>query len=112
MPENNNTSRQEERRLELRALIKAAVGDDVRLYFQPPSNIDMVFPCVVYIRKDVLSERAGNKRYVSHESYDVTYISENSDNDILFKLLDIPMSEFDRRFVSDNLYHDVINIHI
>ena len=114
MSENNKTqmSPQEEKRLALRALIQTAVGTEVKLYFQPGTNLEMEYPCILYMRKDVMSERANNRRYATHDTYDVKYISASSDNDVIYKLLDIPMSEFDRRFVSDNLYHDVIIIHI
>lgn len=80
-------------------------------YYQPPENIKMKYPCVVYEKRKPSEYHADNRRYVSWPSFTITAISRDPDDRISEKLLTLPYCAFDRRFVSDNLYHDVYTIY-
>ena len=77
------------------------------VYFQPPANVQMVYPCVVYQRDNARTIFAGNAPYRYTQRYQITIISLNPDNDILDQVAKLPMCEYQRYFSADNLNHDV-----
>lgn len=97
-------------RQELQAKLEALLGND-HVYFQPPENVVMQYPAIVYNRDLVRSEHADNAPYRHTKRYMVTYIDRNPDSDIPDKLLTMPMSTFVRHFTASNLNHDIINIY-
>lgn len=82
-----------------------------QVYYNPPENIKMSYPAIVYTKDKIKSLYANDNKYLKHTSYSITVISNTPDNPIIERILDIPLTEFDRSFVSDNLYHDVITIY-
>lgn len=77
------------------------------VYFQPPSNIHMNYPCIVYYANPVYSFHADNTRYLVWYEYKVQIIAHDPD----FQLFDtFPdnfsfCSESGSRFAKDNLNH-------
>lgn len=80
--------------------------DMPNVYFQPPTNVRMEYPCVVYSRRDMPKEHADNIGYIQTLVYDVTLIYKDPDSELPGKLIQMPKSYFDRHFVNENLYHD------
>lgn len=95
-------------RLQLQALLESF---GIKVYFQPPSNLQMEYPCIVYQRDDVDTKFAGNAPYSRTKRYQVTHISRNPDSDVPDKIAALPMCTFNRFFVADNLNHDVFSLH-
>lgn len=96
-------------RLDLQELLEEKLGNN-RVYFQPPSSL--VYPCIIYEKKDYDVLNADDRKYFMKARYTITLIGKSADNDtVCKKLLDIPYCSFDRRFISDNLYHDVFNLY-
>jgi hypothetical protein len=91
-------------RLRLNEILKAICPN---VYFQPPENIQMQYPCIVYQREDVDIDRANNLPYRDHKRYSVTVIDRNPDSDIPDKMLDFPMCSFNRFYTANGLNHDV-----
>lgn len=81
------------------------------VYFQPPSNVEMVYPAIVYRREPGSQTYANNGPYNFTAKYDVTLITRNPDDDIFRKLSNTWLSRHDRFFVADNLNHDVFTIY-
>lgn len=79
------------------------------VYFQPPSNIQMTYPCIVYERDTGDTQFADNNPYIFKLRYQITVIDRNPDSPIPAKIAELPMCTMDRHFVSDNLHHDVFN---
>ena len=79
------------------------------VYFQPPSNIQMKYPCIVYERDTGDTQFADNNPYIFKLRYQITVIDRNPDSLIPAKVAELPMCTMDRHFVSDNLHHDVFN---
>lgn len=79
------------------------------VYFQPPSNIQMKYPCIVYERGTGDTQFADNNPYIFKFRYQITVIDWNPDSPIPEKVAELPMCTMDRHFVSDNLHHDVFN---
>lgn len=81
-----------------------------RVYFQPPPNVQMVYPAIVYSRDDADVDYASNGPYRSHKRYQVTVIDRDPDSEIPDKISTLPLCAFDRHFKEDDLNHDVFNI--
>ncbi len=97
------------KRLQLQALLEALLGSR-NVYFQPPTNLQMQFPCLVYKRDFAETEFADNKPYRYTKRYQVMVIDRNPDSEIPDKLAALPMCSFDRFYTADNLNHDAFNI--
>lgn len=97
-------------RLKLQALLEQIPGV-AKAYFQPPNNLQMVYPCIVYERDYVDTKFANNSPYRHAKRYTVTVIDRNPDSEIPDKVAAQPTSRFNRRFTADNLHHDVYNLY-
>lgn len=82
-----------------------------KVYFQPPSNLTMVYPCIVYQRDYADTKFAGNNPYGYTQRYQVTLIDPDPDTNILGKIARLPMCVFNRHYVVNNLNHDVFTLY-
>lgn len=82
------------------------------VYFQPPSSIQLKYPCIVYNRSAMDEEHANNSYYILATRYLITVIDPNPDNLIHNKILSLPYTKYYRHFVVDNLNHDVYSTFI
>lgn len=78
------------------------------VYYQPPENLKLEYPAIRYSVSKIESRHADNVKYSNFTRYEVTVIDSLPDNEVIQKILELPHSSFDRRYVSDNLNHDVI----
>lgn len=99
-----------DRRVQLQALLEGILGSNA-VYFQPPANISMVYPCIVYQRDNGITKFAGNNPYSFINRYMLTVIDRNPDSGIPGKVAALPMCTFNRFFTADNLNHDVFNLY-
>lgn len=98
-------------RIDLGEYFARVVGLGKNVYFQPPSNIQMSYPAIVYHLATIDSEHANNRPYVWRRRYTVTLIDKNPESEYVDKILAIPTCAFDRFYVSDNLNHWVFVIY-
>lgn len=96
-------------RTELHAILKGILGSD-HVYFQPPANVSMVYPCIVYKRDSAETTFADSKPYNYQKRYQVIVIDRNPDSNIPDKVAALPMCVFDRHYTADNLNHDVFKL--
>lgn len=82
-----------------------------RIYFQPPSDIKMAYPAVVYEIDRVVKKRADNKSYLQNRRYQVKLITKNPDDPVFDVLASLVHSEFERHYTADGLNHFVFNIY-
>ena len=94
-------------RLDLQALLKEIT---THVYFQPPNNVQMQYPCIVYARNGDDSKWAGNQRYAQLKRYQVTVIDRDPDSTLPDQVESLPFSNFDRSFKADDLNHSVFNL--
>lgn len=80
-------------------------------YFQPPANVQMVYPAIVYRRDPADTKHANNKPYSVTKQYEVTLITRDPDDIIWGSLAALPTARHDRFFPADGLNHDVFNIY-
>jgi hypothetical protein len=98
-------------RLELQALLEELLGSE-NVYFQPPENVKLQYPCIVYKRGFIeRTEYANDKPYQQRIRYALTIIDKNPDSEIPSKIAALPMCIFERHFTSDNLNHDIYNLY-
>lgn len=95
-------------RLDLQKLLEE-ITDNV--YFQPPTNIQLKYPCIIYKRDLADTKFADNEPYAYKRRYMVTIIDQDPDSKIPEKVAALPMSIFNRFYTVDNLNHDVFSIY-
>lgn len=98
------------RRVQFHELLKALLGSD-KVYFQPPEDMILSYPCVVYSRSNVKSAYSDDSTYNTRTRYSVTVIDPNPDSDIPPKLALIPTAIFQRNYKQNNMNHDVYSIY-
>lgn len=98
-------------REELQEKLEELLGSN-QVYYQTPGNINMKYPAIVYKKNDISQKKANNKTYISNTAYLITIISKKPDNNVINKILELPLSSYDRNYIQDNLYHDTIKIYI
>lgn len=91
-------------RLELHSLLKELLGSE-NVYFQPPSNIRMHFPCIVYKLENISNNFADNNVYLKDHSYKITYITKDPDDEMIDKLSSLPQTRFQNHYYVDGLNH-------
>lgn len=91
-------------RAEFHQILKGITNN---VYFQPPNNVALIYPCIVYHRDYAETKFADNKPYSSEQRYMVTVIDQDPDSDIPGKVAALSKSSFNRFFAADNLNHDV-----
>lgn len=96
-------------RLDLHDVLKTILETD-QVYFQPPTNVHMEYPCIVYHRDYELINHADDIPYKHMKRYLVTVIDKDPDSTIPDKVRDLPMCSYDRFYTADNLNHDVFKI--
>lgn len=97
------------RRLDLQAVLVELLGSD-NVYFQPPANVTMKYPCIVYRRDNIHTNYADNESYLVTKRYQVTVIDQNPDSELPDKVSKLPACSFDRFFTADNLNHDIFSL--
>lgn len=85
-------------------------GSD-HVYFQPPENIRLKYPAIIYNRSGMPRIHADNGVYAAGTEYTITVIDTNPESKLLRPVSMLPTCRFDRHYVADNLNHDVFTIH-
>lgn len=98
------------KRLELHEILTRILGS-TNVYFQPPENFQMKYPCIVYKRNQLATNHADDKLYKNMFSYQTTVIDPNPDSEIPLRILELPLCRFERHYTADKLNHDVFNIY-
>ena len=99
-------------RLDLQKIFEDILGSK-NVYFQPPESIKMKYPAIRYSLDDIDKLFGDNIAYAKTNRYNVIVISDDPDYniEIVHKILDLPLSSYDRHYVSNNLNHDSISLY-
>ena len=81
------------------------------VYYQPPENIKMNYPAIVYSKSTIWNRRANDKIYRKMTRYDVVVIDRRPDNPVIDKILELPYCSYDRQYRSNNLNHDSLTLY-
>lgn len=99
-----------EKRHQLQALLEGLLGSE-NVYFQPPPNTAMQYPCIVYERNNATNVFANNASYRYTKRYTVTVIDSDPDSETPDKIAKLPLCTYERRFATQGLNHDVFNLY-
>ena len=99
----------DQKRLELHEVLCTILGSR-HCYFQPPENVLIEYPCIIYERNTADSQYADNTTYSNRWRYTVTIIDENPDTDLPGKVAELPYCKADRFFQTDNLNHYIYSL--
>lgn len=99
-----------DKRLELHEKLVDILGEK-NVYFQPPENIKLSYPCIIYELDDFNFKYANNEKYHKAMRYSIKVITKSPDTVILNKLLSLPYTSFDRYYTNDNLNHYILEIY-
>lgn len=97
------------KRTDLQAVLEICVGSR-QVYFQPPVQLMLKYPAIVYERMPGDTTFADNVSYRHIHRYQVTVIDEDPDSPIVDKIAGLPACVHERHYAVDGLNHDVFNI--
>ena len=95
----------------LRGLVSDYCGKE-NVYFQPPKNIRMNYPCVVYERSSIRNRFADDIVYSQNDLYELTVIDHDPDSPLVRSISKLSKCRYERHYVASNLNHDVFTIFI
>lgn len=98
------------RRLAFDTLLREISGIP-NIYFQPPSNIRLRYPCIVYEREEIRNRHADDSVYNQHTFYQVTVIDQNPDSVYVDRVSKMVQCDHVRFFATEGLNHDVFRIY-
>lgn len=97
-------------RVQLHQTLVTLLGSD-NVYFQPPPNIQMQYPAIVYNRTNDDTMFADDNPYKVTRRYSVQAIDANPDSTLPDKIAQLPMCVSDRNFSVNNLNHWNYNLY-
>lgn len=93
------------------ALVELGGGKRKDVYFQPPESIQISYPAIIYELKGSTEIRANNKVYTLASRYEVSFITNDPDNDFVKKFSSfLPLCSLSREYISGNLNHYVYTV--
>lgn len=96
-------------REDLHDLLVETLGSS-NVYFDPPENVKMKYPAIVYHRNNIKNTFADDKPYKQTYSYSVTLIDKDPDSEIISKIIELPMCTYEQHYTSNGMNHDVFII--
>ncbi len=94
-------------RLQLQSLLSEITGN---VYFQPPNNVQIQYPCIVYARDGSYAAFADNEKFIRDKKYQITVIDRNPDSILPDTVEELAYCRFNRFFTVDNLNHWVFTL--
>lgn len=99
-----------DRRLQLHEILCDILGSK-NVYFQPPENVKIQYPAILYSRSKIDSKKANNKSYKIDFEYEIIFVNNKYETDHIIDMLSLPTCKHDRHYVMNNLYHDVYTLY-
>lgn len=96
-------------RVTLQERLELILGAD-NVYFQPPENVRMEYPAIVYERDLAETSFADNNPYRYEQQYQITLISYEATDLARMKIAALPQCSYVRHYTVKNLHHDVFTI--
>lgn len=98
------------KRIELQTILETFLPS---VYFQPPSNIRMSYPCIVYSKTPSGSaEYANNSPYKRTQLYTITVIEKSPETDLVDRIFEhFNYCSIGSNFIKDNLHHTILNLY-
>ena len=100
-----------DKRIELQEIFEKIL-ESKNVYFNPPPNVKLRYPCIIYKLSGEDAKYASNRPYARKPRYSVSLIDKNPDSKYRHKIADLPLCAFDRYYAADNMNHFVYNRNI
>ena len=98
------------RRVQLHQLLKTTINSE-NVYFQPPPNLQLKFPCVIYKRALGDTKFADNKPYNHQVGYLLQVVDADPDSLLPEKIAELPKCVFERHYTTNNMNYTLYNIY-
>lgn len=83
-----------------------------RVYFQPPENLKIGYPAVIFHLSKVKLDHADDVPYKGAREYSITLIAKEPEPDVLDEILKIPYTTLDTTYIVDGMNHFVFTTYI
>lgn len=102
-----------EKRIELNEkLVNDILKNNTRhVYFQPPENMLIEYPCIIYERHDINNIHADDDVYIQPCRYRIIVIDFDPDSIIVERMSKFKTARHMNHYVSDKLNHDTFEIY-
>ena len=100
-------------RIQVQKLLEKVLGSN-NVFYQPPSGAKLSkvgYPLIIYSLKRMQHDPADNISYIQNNAYDVILVHIDPDCGIADELSKLPMCYHERRYTSENLYHDAFTLY-
>lgn len=98
-------------RQDLQKILETLLGSR-NVYYQPPENLKLKYPCIIFSRGRSDIFRADNRAYVTTKRYDIIVINTKTDSTISDKLVaELPMCTYNRSYNQNNLYYEALTLY-
>lgn len=91
-------------RIDLQHKLEKLLGSN-NVYFQPPPNVKMKYPCIVYHLDGAITRFADDNPYFYQRKYQLTYIDRNPDSPLVDELAMMKMTSLQNWTAVDGLNH-------
>ena len=99
------------KRVDIQEKFKFLLGSN-NVYYQPPANLRMKYPAIVYSLDGLDVKRFDNTRLINKNCFSVTHIYRNeSENLVETMLKNFEYISFDNRSIVDGIYNDHYTIY-
>ena len=96
-------------RLNLHTILLKVIGNE-NVYFDPPSNMLLSYPCIKYNREKIDVKRADNTVYIKRNKYSISVIGTRDTDKAVSELLCLPYCTYNREYTVGGLTHTVLTI--
>lgn len=98
-------------RIDLQSKLEDILGSR-NVYFQPPENLKIKYPAIIYSLNNIILRFADNMPYMKGKNYTVILIHTDPDNEVIDNMLAaFSYISFERNYISKNLYHYVFELY-
>lgn len=97
-------------RVDLQRKLERLLGS-TNVYFQPPDDTKLKYPCIIYNLDGAESDHADNQDYRVKKFYQVTYIDRSPLSSVVDNLIALPYSSLSTTMRVDGLNHYVFRIY-
>jgi hypothetical protein len=97
-------------RLELQTLL-GGLQEDLTAYFQPPPNVTLSYPAIIYNRDYRAVDYADNIAYNWATRYQVTVIDADPDSLVPDMVAALPLTKYVRHYTTEGLNHDIYDLY-
>lgn len=97
-------------REELQTILEHIMGG-YDVYYQPPDDIQMSYPCIVYERGGEDVDYANNLRYKALNNYSITLMDYDADSEFVSGIAELDYCRLVRCFKQNGLHHFIFELY-